>query len=223
MFCSRNMAPPGHQHARAGLRQQGADDVQRVGQHLQVQALEVRAHLQRRRAAIDHDAFAGLAQGGGGAADGPLLRRCAARCSRGTARPAGPVSDTGWPYPASTWRAPPCTRTSRPSPARRSRSRRNVAGEASISRFEVAECNEAPVAPAAAGFPARARLACGARRAWSLCMTVILDDAGAAPDRAALARLARRASRLPDTRRWDRSRRRPPARAFASIGDTSVR
>ena len=49
---------PRHGQARAGLAQQCADDVQRIGQHLQVEAGQMRAHLQGRRTAIHHDRLA---------------------------------------------------------------------------------------------------------------------------------------------------------------------
>jgi hypothetical protein len=58
--------------------------VQRVGQHLEIEPGEVWAHLQGGGAAIDHDAFAGLAQRRGGAADGLLAARFSViACSNG--------------------------------------------------------------------------------------------------------------------------------------------
>ena len=62
----------GHQNARAALRQQGADDVQRIGQHLAAEPGEMRTHLQRGRAAVEHDPLARLAQRRRRAADGLL-------------------------------------------------------------------------------------------------------------------------------------------------------
>jgi hypothetical protein len=64
----------GHQGVGPGLLQQHANHMQRIGQHLHVQAIEVGAHVQGRRAAPDHHRLAGPAERRRRLADGPLLQ-----------------------------------------------------------------------------------------------------------------------------------------------------
>ena len=51
------------------MRQQRIHDVQRIGEYLAIQAGQKGTHLQCRRATIDHDTLARLAQRRGRAAD----------------------------------------------------------------------------------------------------------------------------------------------------------
>ena len=70
-------AAAGHGQLDAGARQQGADDVQGVGQYLQIAGLQVRAHLKRGGAAIDDHRVTRRAQRCRDTADRHFLRQLA--------------------------------------------------------------------------------------------------------------------------------------------------
>ena len=166
MFCSRNTVPPGIEIRVFGLRQQRADDVQRVGQHLQVQRLQVRAHLQGGGAAVD---------------DHRLARRGRARRRRGR----WPPSARAW-RPMFSWKGTPLRCARRSTPARaisrappRTRTIRPACGQALQVApqgrrrgveplVELLEADEAAVARAAAGSVARVQPRAWRSRSWRL-------------------------------------------------------